>query len=98
MYTEDRKKIFKRAMDAWGFEAQAKVLQEECAELITAVFHLDRKRDDAVMEVVQELADVYIMVGQITEYLGPDIVEHVVNCKLGGVEERLNKREKVDGD
>lgn len=95
MYTEDRRRIYKKAMDAWGFRAQARVLQEECAELITAVSHLLRGREEGMKEVVEELADAYIMIGQITEYLGPDVIEHVVNCKLGRVEEKLN-REKLD--
>ena len=98
MYTEDRRKIFKRAMEAWGFDAQARVCQEECAELIVAISHLSRGREDAMMEVVEELADTYIMVGQIMEYLGPDVVEHVVGSKLKRVEERLNKKEKSDGN
>ncbi len=98
MYTEDRRKVYRKAMEAWGFDAQARVCQEECAELITAISHLSRGREDAMMEVVEELADTYIMVGQMIEYLGSDIVEHVVNCKLGNVEEKLNKREKLNGD
>jgi len=91
MYTKERRDIYKRCMEAWGFDAQARVCQEECAELIVAISHLSRRREDAVMEVAQELADVYIMVGQMIEYLGPDIVEHIVNCKLMNVEEKLNE-------
>jgi len=97
MYSEERRKIYKKAIETWGFRAQADVLQEECAELIVAVSHLKRNRPDAIMEVVQELADAYIMVGQITEYLGSDLVEHVVNCKLNNVKERLDKKEMEDG-
>lgn len=98
MYTEDRRKVYRKAMEAWGFDAQARVCQEECAELITAISHLSRGREDAMMEVVEELADTYIMVGQMIEYLGSDIVEHVVNCKLGNVAKKLDKREKLNGD
>lgn len=97
MYTEERRKIYRKAMEAWGFDAQARVCQEECAELITAISHLSRNREDAMMEVVEELADTYIMVGQIIEYLGSDVVEHVVNCKLGKVKEKLDNKEKDDG-
>jgi NTP pyrophosphatase (non-canonical NTP hydrolase) len=98
MYSKERRKIYRKAMEAWGFDAQARVCQEECAELIAAISHLSRGREDAMMEVAQELADTYIMVGQMIEYLGPDIVEHIVNCKLGGVEEKLSKKEKDSGD
>lgn len=99
MYPEERREIYKKAMDVWGFDAQARVLQEECAELIVAVSHLNRGREDAIMEVVEELADTYIMVGQITEYLGPDLIEHVVDSKLGRVEEKLEVyKEKSNED
>ena len=91
MYTEERREIYKEAMETWGFRPQSRVLQEECGELIVAVSHYLRNREEGVMELVEELADVYIMVGQIIEYLGPDVIEHVVNCKLNNVKERLNK-------
>jgi NTP pyrophosphatase (non-canonical NTP hydrolase) len=96
MYTEDRRKIYKKTIKQWGFKAQARMLQEECAELIVATSHFLRDREDGTMELVQELADVYIMVGQIIEYMGPDTVEHVVNYKLKNVEDELEK-ERVDG-
>ena len=89
MYSEERRKIYKEAMDAWGFRAQARVLQEECGELIVAVSHCLRGRDNGTKEIVEELADVYIMVGQMIEYLGSDVIEHMVNCKLDRVKEKL---------
>ena len=98
MYTKERKEIYKKCMKAWGFDAQARVLQEECAELIVAVSHFNREREGAIMELVQELADTYIMVGQIIEYLGSDVVEHVVNCKLNNVKEKLKKEEMENED
>jgi len=94
MYTDERRKIYKEAIDAWGFRAQARVLQEECGELIVAVSHCLREREDGVKEMAEELADVYIMVGQMMEYLGPDIIEHIVNCKLSRVKEKLDNGSK----
>jgi NTP pyrophosphatase (non-canonical NTP hydrolase) len=98
MYTEERRKIYKKAMEAWGFEAQARVLQEECAELIVAVSHLFRDRENGMKELAEELADTYIMVGQMIEYLGSDVIEHIVNCKLNNVKRKLDKKEMADGD
>ncbi len=91
MYTDERRKIYKEAIDAWGFRAQARMLQEECGELIVAVSHCLREREDGVKEMAEELADVYIMVGQMIEYLGADIIKHVVDSKLKMVEEKLDK-------
>jgi len=94
MYTNERRKIYKEAINAWGFKAQARVLQEECGELIVAVSHCLREREDGVKELAGELADVYIMVGQIIEYLGPDVIEHMVNCKLSRVKDKLDNENK----
>lgn len=59
----DREELYDKAWDEWG-EAQYGVLQEECAELIAATSHFLRKRDGAMEEFIEELADVYIMVEQ----------------------------------
>jgi NTP pyrophosphatase (non-canonical NTP hydrolase) len=55
---------------------------EECAELIAALKHLRRGRvdEDAVAE---ELADVYLMVGQLTYMLGEERVAIAVERKVG---------------
>jgi len=100
MYSKERREIYKKCMDYWGFDAQARVCQEECTELVTAIFHLiDREREGAMLEVAEELADVYIMVGQMIEYLGSDVIEHIVNCKLSRVEEKLKRyKESADED
>jgi NTP pyrophosphatase (non-canonical NTP hydrolase) len=55
--------IFDRAIRVWGVEAQWRMVQEECAELIAAVnrWSRGRGRED---DVAEELADVAIMVEQ----------------------------------
>jgi len=92
MYRKDRRELFRRALNKWDTKAQMDVLQEECAELIVAVSHYGRKRPECLLDLREELADVYIMVGQIIEYLGPDFVEQMVDFKLSKV------KEKLDGD
>lgn len=90
MYRQDRRELFKRALKEWGVEEQMRILEEECAECIVATSHYIRKRPGARYKLQEELADAYIMVGQITEYLGSDFVEEMVDFKLKKVEEKLN--------
>jgi NTP pyrophosphatase (non-canonical NTP hydrolase) len=52
------------ALEKWGLEAQLRMLQEECAELIVAISHLTRGRDKALREVAEEMADVRIVLDQ----------------------------------
>lgn len=90
-----------RALDTWGEDAQLAQACEELAELIVALSHLRRRRVGCVTEVVNELADVLIMVEQIRLILGrlgavdrfltgDDEIEHAVQLKLARLEERLD--------
>lgn len=54
--------IFKKAIKAYGAEAQEKVVIEECAELIQAIVHKHRGRAHNIPE---EIADVEIMLEQL---------------------------------
>ncbi len=91
MYRQDRRELFKRTLREWGVEEQMRILEEECAELIVATSHYIRKRAGAHYELQEELADAYIMVGQIIEYLGNDFVEEMVDYKLAKVREQLDE-------
>jgi len=90
MYRQDRRELFRETLDKWGVEEQMRILEEECAECIVAASHYIRKRPGARFELQEELADAYIMIGQIVEYLGNDFVEEMVDFKLNKVKEKLN--------
>lgn len=71
-----------RALKKYGIENQLRQLQEECAELITAVNHYLRGRDSNCDELSEEIADVIIMVTQIQ--LGLDLYDKttpIINAK-----------------
>lgn len=65
--------IYEASLAKWGTEGQYDQAIEECAELITALLHLRRQRvnDD---HVIAELADVTLMVGQLTYMFGAERV------------------------
>jgi len=73
--------VYRATLAKWGAEAQYDQAIEECAELITALKHLKRGKADEE-KVVAELADVYLMVGQLSYMFGPDKVDAAVEEKL----------------
>ena len=64
------KKVFTCRLPDDGLDKQLNILQEECAELIQAVSKYKRTRTTAIVE---EMADVYIMLYQITYLLNKEV-------------------------
>ncbi|PNU20868.1 antitoxin [Geothermobacter hydrogeniphilus] len=77
----DLTEIYRATLAKWGEEAQYDQMVEECAELIAGLKHF--KRDKVGTEaIINELADVTLMVGQLTWMFGPDRVEAAMEAKL----------------
>lgn len=62
---ENRKKILTEAVNLWGKESQIMMTIEEMAELTQALSKYKRHRDKAIANVLEELADVRIMIDQL---------------------------------
>ncbi len=73
--------LYKKTVEKWGEEAQYDQAIEECAELITALQHLKRKKNDR-QAVIDELADVTLMLGQLTWMFGENQVQQAIGFKL----------------
>lgn len=56
--------VYRKAVNAWGVDSQAMIVAEECCELVTALSQFLRGRV-ATMAVVEEIADVQIMLEHI---------------------------------
>ncbi len=100
MFDENQIALLERAIGLYGTEAQLGMVQEECAELIAAISHYKRRRSsEAEEEVIEETADVLIMVEQARLMLGPQRVDRVIGVKLERLRGRLARRkeEKVKG-
>ena len=82
----DYSELYQQTMKKWGEQAQYDQAAEECAELIAALMHYRREKVDE-QQVIDELADVTLMVGQLTWMFGEDRVEAAVE----------RKREKLEG-
>lgn len=87
--------ILRAALDTFGAEAQTKMLFEEIGELMTAICQYSRGRDK-VSHLAEEIADVQIMLGQMTVLFDCEAeVERQRRYKLRRLEQRI---EKVQGD
>lgn len=82
-------KVLKCAVNCYGLEAQLNQLTEECGELIAAVNHFRRGRVCGRIELVEEMADVYIMLEQII--IGLDCSAEVTGLISGKIS-KLNGR------
>ena len=83
------REIYQASLQKWGKEAQYDQAVEECAELIATLKHLRRGRvdEDAVAD---ELADVYLMIGQLVFMIGEERVAAAVERKIGRLRGHLS--------
>lgn len=85
-------------MQHYGTEHQKDILIEECAELIQAVEKSRRQPDapELTADMVEELADVYIMITQFQSIMGfywSEVFDRTVEDKLRRQLERIESEE-----
>ncbi|MFO7831603.1 MAG: antitoxin [Desulfuromonadaceae bacterium] len=85
MYQDDNVELYRRTLKKWGEQAQFDQVIEECSELTTALLHYRRDKADASV-VIDEMADVILMLGQLRWMFGPEEVEHALNRKRAKLE------------
>ena len=78
--------LYQATLDKWGKDAQYDQMVEECAELIAALKHFRRGKIDQ-NAVIDEIADVTLMLGQLTWMFGSELIEESVQKKI----KKLNK-------
>lgn len=78
------------AAERFGRDNQLRQLQEECAELIAAINHFLRGRCSEA-DMLDEMADVCIMVAQMDHFFGDDALDLAVQAKLERLEKRLEE-------
>ena len=87
-------KILDKAIETWGVEAQLEMVIEECMELALALQKLKRKRGDSnqkIANVVDEIADVKIIIRQAEKIFGSEPVNDRVDFKMNRLTERLSE-------
>ena len=90
MEKNERKKLYQKAIDTWGIDAQRYMLFEELGELVTAIAQENRGRVSK-KDIITELADVSIMCEQMALFLGYDDYEKEKEFKLDRLKKRLEK-------
>lgn len=88
LWTDQDRETFQLAVEKWGIDAQADMAIEECAELIVELQHEKRGRS-CHADVIDELADIRIMYGQLAEFYGREHVENRVSEKMDRLRERI---------
>lgn len=88
--TEKFARICARAFKQFGKEAQLRMLQEECAEVIASVNHHLRGRDPEANELAEEIADVFILLNQVVDGMGLSAKSfEYVKMKIERLEKKL---------
>jgi len=70
-YDDEFKELAETALRKWGVDAQIKMMCEECAELTVILLkQLRNLNPSRVPQVIEELVDVEIMLGQMKNIYG----------------------------
>ena len=87
--------VLKRALKTWGEEPQMLMVVEEMSELMKEVLKNINRKKDNIAEIIEETADVEIMLAQLKEnYHIFEQVEDYKKNKIKKIEERLNQWDK----
>ena len=84
--------ILFQAIETWGADAQREMIIEECLELALALQKMKRIRGDRAEKfnnVIDEIADVKIMIRQAEHIFNPRLVNERVDFKMKRLQERL---------
>lgn len=94
MTTEHAKRLYGRAIEAYGRDAQERMLVEEIGEYLQAANKLHRaktleERKVALMHLQEELADMQIMQEQNIVMAGESAVAEIKQRKIDRLAQRL---------
>ena len=85
---------FTKSLEKWGLASQILMLAEESSELAVACLHYlrNKKREKGFLELVEEIADVELMIEEIKFYLKIDrMVQNYRDGKLNRLEQYLRE-------
>lgn len=82
--------LYARAVELWGPDAQLTMLAEECCECGAATLQFTcRGRQEAYPKMIEEIADVEVMIEQARAILGNDLIDAAKARKLERLQERI---------
>lgn len=100
--TNEQKAVLKRAIDHYGIDHQLTKTVEELSELTKEICKLKIAGKDfngadlirARQNLLEEKADVYIMLMQLDLFFGESLV--FIDAEIARLEERMNEEDKND--
>lgn len=92
---EYRENVLKNAVFLYGEEKQTEMAIEEMGELLVAINQHKRGRVD-VKAVQEEIADVKIMMDQLSMIYGEEEVRYLEKVKLARLQKRIIKQVKKE--
>lgn len=84
----EQQAVLQEALDTWGFDAQLMMVIEESGELVQAAAKFLGGRERSSKGLIEELADVSLMIDQMRLRWGAEI-DAARNCKLDRLAQRL---------
>jgi NTP pyrophosphatase (non-canonical NTP hydrolase) len=88
----EKDRVYFKAIERWGEQAQISMAIEECSELITVLVKLGRNKNGSTKEqVIDEIADVMIMMEQLQHIFGFSKVADRKDFKLTRLKERVDE-------
>lgn len=85
--------LYTKVLNAWGVDAQVRMVMEESGEMLAALGKASRGRVTK-MDVITELADVSIMMEQMAVFFGLDEFRAEKERKLQRLQKRLKEWEE----
>ena len=92
-----RQQVYEDALDKWGIDAQWGMVHEECLELAMAIhkFRRAKDQDKAMDDIIDEVADVKIMMEQVELYVDMDKVKERMDFKIERLKGKLYKTTQI---
>lgn len=88
--------IQKEALDLWGAEKQTDMIEEEANELVGALIKYRRNPcEEARNNVIDELADMFVVMEYGPMIFDSDKIQDRVNFKLGRLRQRIDEKRRV---
>lgn len=97
--TSAKADILRRALRHYGYRGQVIKTAEECSELSAAIMRFispEPREQDPIIGLVEELADVEIMLKQMRLIFGNSAIDDAVVVKLNRLEKRLDDAQSPD--
>lgn len=93
LFMDEDKRVLKAALDTYGIHKQSDIAIEEMAELTKAIIKCRRNPSSpATGNLLEEIADVLIMLEQLSMHFETDFISEIVKAKII----RLNIRIEED--